>query len=98
MSVDQKSCVETAAIANSTFLSNLERWLDSTIECNLEKGQTDLVKIALDKYKQAMRANIEFHTISATLYENEPTENKSPFYYRHKLLTEIYKSILGETR
>jgi hypothetical protein len=96
MSAQEKLCVETAATANATFLGNLERWLEAIIECNLEKDASieEVAEVATSKYKQAIKANIEYHTIAASLYRSPPEDRNSPFYHRHELLAKIYKSIL----
>lgn len=98
MPLQEKLCLETAASTNATFLNNLERWLEATIDCNLEKNTTvdDIVKIAVRKYTQALNSNIEYHDVSAGLYESG--EEKSPLYYRHKILAEIYRSILEKAK
>jgi len=98
MSMQEKLCIETAANSNSTFLGNLERWLEATIDCNLEKNTTvdDIVKIAVTKYKLALNSNIEYHDVSADLYVTG--DGKTPLYYRHKLMAEIYRAILEKAK
>jgi hypothetical protein len=88
-------CMETAAAANAGFLGNLERWIDSTIECDLEVNRSpeQLVEKVKESIMRAMQSNIEYHNILAKVYEADE-DGKSPTYLRHKLMIQIYESLL----
>ena len=90
-------CVETAAEANSTFLGNLERWIEATIECSMETNSTPekMVSKVKKSYVRSLESNIQYHKILANLYL-QTEDSKSPFYLRHKLLVDIYTSLLQQ--
>ena len=88
-------CMEAAASANASFLGNLERWIDALIECNLEvkRSPEHLVEKVKESVMRAMQSNIEYHNILAKIYD-EDEGGKSPAYLRHKLMIQIYQSLL----
>jgi hypothetical protein len=88
-------CMEDAATANAMFLGNLERWIDATVECNLEinRSPEQLIEKVKESVARAIQSNIEYHKILANVYE-EDEDGKSPFYLRHKLMVQIYENLL----
>ena len=88
-------CMEAAASANASFLGNLERWIDATIECNLEIKNSDeqLITKVQEGFRRAIQSNIEYHSVLAKV-SDEDEGGKSPFYLRHKLMIQIYQSLL----
>jgi hypothetical protein len=92
---ESRLCTETACESNVRFLQNLERWIDSIIQCGWEEGRskeyaTDRV---IDGFVSALRSNSEFHMIMANL-ESGKDENNSPAKLRHLVMAEIYNRLI----
>ena len=90
-----KNCVEAAAESNAIFLGSLERWIEATVECNMEANGSigEMVRKVRENYARSMQSNIEYHKILAHIYE-QTDDSKSPFYMRHQLMAQIYTSLL----
>jgi len=77
------------AAYNTIFVKSREEWFTAMIMANYSKTDNEILRNAVDGWKNSVIANIEYHEEMARLMKS-----KSPAMSRqHSLLAAIYKEI-----
>lgn len=86
----QKDEIPDAGIQHSLFLNNLEEWIDEVIS---RDGLTDkkIIENVRESFERSIQANIDHHSFLA---KNTNGNGDSRLANRHKLMAQVYQSLL----
>lgn len=90
MDASEKDGIAISAMRNSVFLNNLEQWIDEVISQD-GLADTELIKTIKERFEHSIQANIEHHRFMMN-HAKENNEKKKAD--RHRLMAEVYQSIL----
>lgn len=90
MSTSDRDRIAISATRNSAFLNNLEQWIDEVISQD-GLADTELIKTIKERFEHSIQANIEHHRF---MMKNANENNEKERADRHRLMAEVYQSIL----
>ena len=88
---------EYTALKHSTFMTNLEDWINEILSRNGHQREAEggTIKLILESYLRGFKANIEYYQEMAK-YADGKSETAMSNHY--KLMAEIYQSMLSADR